>query len=189
VKAVISWSGGKDSAWALRLARQSGVEPVALLTTYDQATVRIPIHNVPMASIRRQSDALGIPLQPVPLPWPCSNDEYLRRVRVAWQAAAGEGVEAIVFGDIQLADIREFRERALDGVGLTPLFPLWQADTRRLARDIIAAGIDAAITAVDETRLKPDLIGRRFDLSFLAELPLGVDPCGENGEFHTVVSL
>jgi uncharacterized protein (TIGR00290 family) len=188
-RALISWSGGKDSAWALRLARESGIEPVALLTSYNAASDEIPIHNVPMAWIQRHSETLGIPLRTVPLPWPCNNDEYLWRMGEAWDAAASEGIDSIVFGDIHLADIRAFREKALGGFGLTPLFPLWGCDSLQLARDIIAAGIDATVTAVDERHLTRDYIGRRFDTSFLAGLPANVDPCGENGEFHTVVWL
>jgi diphthamide synthase (EF-2-diphthine--ammonia ligase) len=132
---------------------------------------------------------LGIPLRAVPLPWPCSNDEYLGCVGAAWDAASREGIDTIVFGDIHLTDIRGFREKALEGTGLTPLFPLWGFDSAQLARDIIAAGIEATVTAVDERHLTRDFVGRRFDASFLGALPPHVDPCGENGEFHTLVHL
>jgi uncharacterized protein (TIGR00290 family) len=187
MRALISWSGGKDSAWALRLARESGIEPAALLTSYNEATGQIPIHDVPMARIQRHAEVLGLPLRAVPLPWPCDNEEYLRRMGAAWDAAVGEGIDTIVFGDIHLADIREFREKALAGTGLTPVFPLWGCDSAQLAHDIIAAGIAATVTAVDERHLTRAAIGRSFDASFLADLPPHVDPCGENGEFHTVV--
>lgn len=188
-RALISWSGGKDSAWALRLARESGIQPAALLTSFNETSDQIPIHDVPMAWIQRHSEVLGIPLRTVPLPWPCSNEEYLRRFHAAWDAAAREGIDTIVFGDIHLEDIRAFREQALEGTGLTPLFPLWGCDSAHLARDIIAAGIDATVTAVDERRLTREYIGRHFDASFLAGLTPDVDPCGENGEFHTAVWL
>ena len=188
-RALISWSGGKDSAWALRLAREAGIEPVALLTTYNETSANIPIHDVPLAWIQRHSETLGIPLRTVPLPWPCGNDEYLRRVSVALASAVRDGMDTIVFGDIHLADIRAFREKALAGSGLTPLFPLWGSDSAHLAHDMIAAGIHATVTAVDDSRLGQENVGRRFDTAFLAGLPPDVDPCGENGEFHTAVWL
>ncbi|HEY3835478.1 MAG TPA: ATP-binding protein [Bryobacteraceae bacterium] len=190
MRALISWSGGKDSAFALRRARESGVEPVALLTSFNEATDQIPIHDIPMSWIRRHAEMLGLPLRTVPLPWPCSNDEYLGRMRAVWGAAAAEmGADCIVFGDIHLEDIREFRERGLAGSGLTPIFPLWGYRSMKLAADIISAGINATIASVDERRLARELVGRRFDAGFVADLPADVDPCGENGEFHTAVWL
>jgi uncharacterized protein (TIGR00290 family) len=188
-RALISWSGGKDSAWALRRARESGLEPAALLTSYSEASGEIPIHNVPLAWIERHSQVLGIPLRTVPLPWPCGNEEYLRRMSAAWEDAARDGVDTIVFGDIHLADIRAFREQALATSGLTPVFPMWGCDSAQLAQDIISAGIRATVTAVDERHLSHDFVGRPFDLPFLSDLPPDVDPCGENGEFHTAVWL
>ena len=142
-----------------------------------------------MDEIRRHAEALGIPLRVVPLPWPCSNEEYLARWGAVWQAAAGEGISAAVFGDIHLTDIRTFRENALSGTGVSPIFPLWGRESRELAHDMIAGGVHATVTAVDESRLNRGLIGRRFDEGFVAELPEGIDACGENGEFHTVVHL
>ena len=190
MRALISWSGGKDSAFALRRARESGVEPVALLTSFNQATDQIPIHDIPMSWIRRHADILGLPLRTVPLPWPCPNDEYLCRMQSAWSDAALElGADSIVFGDIHLQDIRDFRERGLAGSGLDPVFPLWGYASSQLAAEIIAAGINATIASVDEKRLSPELVGRRFDSEFVAALPPGIDPCGENGEFHTAVWL
>ena len=188
-RALISWSGGKDSVWALRLARESGLQPGALLTSYSEASGEIPIHNVAMSSIEGHSEILGLPLRTVPLPWPCNNEEYVRRMTAAWQAAALDGFDSIVFGDIHLADIRDFREKALAGTGLKPVFPLWGINPAQLAQDIIAGGINATISAVDERHLSRDYVGQRYDLSFLAALPPHVDPCGENGEFHTVVHL
>ena len=173
---------------ALRRARESGVEPVALLTTYNEATAQVPIHQVPLELIVRQAEVSKLPLRSVALPWPCPNAEYLHRVRAEWQAAASDGMDSVVFGDIHLADIRAFREGALDGTGLAPIFPLWGSDSRELAREIVAAGIHATITAVDK-RLPQSFIGRRYDAAFLDDLPPDVDPCGENGEFHTVVWL
>jgi len=189
MRALISWSGGKDSAWALRCARELGVEPALLLTSYDEASGLIPIHEVPMSWIERHSSVLGIPLRKVPLPWPCGNDEYLQRMGDAWKEAAVSGIDCIVFGDIHLADIRAFRESALAGTGLTPLFPLWGVDSQDLANDIVRSGMNVTVTAVDERRLSREWVGRRFDTAFLEAMPPTVDPCGENGEFHTAVWL
>jgi diphthamide synthase (EF-2-diphthine--ammonia ligase) len=142
-----------------------------------------------MPLIRAQAERLGLPLRTVPLPWPCKNEEYLRRLGQAFQSAVCEGIDTIVFGDIHLADIRAFREQSLTGTGLTPVFPLWGSDPAQLATEIIAAGISATVTAVDERLLPNSLIGRRYDHEFLAALPPSIDPCGEKGEFHTVVWL
>ena len=143
-----------------------------------------------MAWIRRHAENLNLPLHVVPLPWPCSNEEYLRRMGAAWNDAAVQlAADCIVFGDIHLEDIRAFRESALAGSRLAPVFPLWGCDSRHLAMDIIAAGIHATIASVDERHLSRESVGRRFDATFLASLPPGVDPCGENGEFHTAVWL
>jgi diphthamide synthase (EF-2-diphthine--ammonia ligase) len=160
-----------------------------LVTSFDEASGQIPIHNVAMTSIRAHAGALGIPLRTVPLPWPCGNQEYRRRWRLLWDAAVREGIDSIVFGDIHLADIRAFREESLQGIGLTPVFPLWGCNPQQLAQEIIAAGIAATVTAVDEKVLSQSFVGRLFDAAFLADLPEHVDPCGENGEFHTVVHL
>jgi uncharacterized protein (TIGR00290 family) len=188
-RALISWSGGKDSVWALRRAREAGIEPVALITTFNQATAHIPVHHVPLHLIQAQAETLGLPLRPVPLPWPCNNEEYLLRVGAALASAALEGIDTIVFGDIHLADIRAFREHALAGTGLAPVFPLWGMDSAQLAHEMIASGMNATIAAVDERVLPASFIGRPYDAAFLADLPPAVDPCGENGEFHTMVQL
>jgi uncharacterized protein (TIGR00290 family) len=160
-----------------------------LLTSFDEATGNIPIHGVSMEVIHRHAEALRVPLRTIPLPWPCPNEVYVSRWRAAWDDAAREGIESIVFGDIYLSDVREFRERALAGTGLSPVFPLWGRDPGELANQIIVGGVRAVITAVDEERLGREWIGRRFDAKFLCELPPAIDPCGENGEFHTVVEL
>jgi len=142
-----------------------------------------------MEAVRRHSEVLGIPLRVVPLPWPCTNEEYLRRWGSVWAEAGREGIEAVVFGDIHLAEIRAFREAALAGSGLAPTFPLWGRKSDELAHEMIAAGVRARVTAVDESRLAREWIGRDFDLRFIDELPAEIDACGENGEFHTLVEL
>lgn len=145
------------------------------------------MHAVRRELVELQADAAGLPLWTVPLPWPCSNEEYEARMREVCTRALGEGVEAIAFGDLFLADIRAYRERQLAGTGLEPLFPVWQIPTRELAATMIAAGLRARITCVDPKALPREFAGREFDTAFLNDLPEGVDPCGENGEFHSCV--
>lgn len=187
-KVLLSWSSGKDSAWTLHALRQRGeVEVVGLVTTLNEAFGRVAMHGVRAELVRAQADAAGLPLWPVPLSWPCSNAEYEARMRAVIEKARSEGVTAFAFGDLFLADIRAYRERQLAGTGIEPLFPIWgtPADTPALAREMIAAGFRATLTCVDPRHLSPAFAGREFDGALLADLPPGVDPCGENGEFHT----
>ena len=187
-KVLLSWSSGKDSAWALHVLRLRGeVEVVGLVTTLNEAFGRVAMHGVRAELVQAQADAAGLPLWPVPLPWPCSNDEYEARMRAVVGTARAAGVTAFAFGDLFLADIRAYRERQLAGTGIDPLFPIWGTadDTPALARAMIAGGLRATLACVDPRRLPPAFAGREFDLGLLAELPTGVDPCGENGEFHT----
>jgi uncharacterized protein (TIGR00290 family) len=187
-KALLSWSSGKDSAWALHVLRQRGeVEVVGLVTTLNEAFGRVAMHGVRAELVRAQADATGLPLWAVPLPWPCSNDEYETRMRTVIERARAAGVTAFGFGDLFLSDIRAYRERQLAGTGLEPLFPIWgtPADTPALARAMIATGFRSALACVDPRHLAPTFAGRAFDLELLADLPAGIDPCGENGEFHT----
>jgi uncharacterized protein (TIGR00290 family) len=187
-KVLLSWSSGKDSAWALHTLRQRGeVEVVGLVTTLNEAFGRVAMHGVRAELVRAQADAAGLPLWPVPLPWPCSNAEYEARMRAVIERARSEGVTAFAFGDLFLADIRAYRERQLADTGLEPLFPIWgaPADTPALARAMIAAGFRSTLTCVDPRQLPATFAGREFDSQLLADLPPGVDPCGENGEFHT----
>ena len=187
-KVLLSWSSGKDSAWALHVLRQRGeVEVVGLVTTLNEALGRVAMHGVRTELVQAQADAAELPLWPVPLPWPCPNDEYENRMRAVVERARTEGVTGFAFGDLFLADIRAYRERQLAGTGLAPLFPIWgtPADTPALARAMIAAGFRATLTCVDPRQLDPPFAGREFDRALLAALPPGVDPCGENGEFHT----
>lgn len=187
-KVLLSWSSGKDSAWSLHLLRQQGdYEITGLLTTINAAFDRVAMHGTRREILELQAEAAGLPLVTVPLPWPCSNAEYERIMQGVCRTAVEQGVSAIAFGDLFLEDIRAYRERQLRGTGLEPLFPLWQIPTRQLAEEMIASGLRAKLVCVDPKKLSPDFAGRDFDRKLLADLPAGVDPCGENGEFHTCV--
>jgi uncharacterized protein (TIGR00290 family) len=185
---VLSWSGGKDSAWALHLLRSSGeFEVVALLTTFNREFDRVAMHAVRRDLIETQASAADIPLWTIELPWPCDNREYEARMADACGRAVREGIRHIGFGDLFLTDIRAYREAQLRGSGLEPVFPLWGVPTAPLAREMIAAGLRARLTCVDPKALPEQFAGRDFDQALLSDLPKGVDPCGENGEFHTFV--
>jgi uncharacterized protein (TIGR00290 family) len=188
IRAWMSWSSGKDSALALHEVRHSGdVEVTGLLVTMNAAADRVAMHAVRRPLLEAQAAALGLPVHLVQLPWPCPNDDYERLMTGAVEAARADGATALVFGDLFLRDIRAYREQQLAGTGLTPLFPLWERPTAQLAEQMIEVGIDAVITCVDPKALDRSFAGRRFDARFLADLPATVDPCGENGEFHTFV--
>jgi uncharacterized protein (TIGR00290 family) len=182
----LSWSSGKDSAWALHLLRQNPeIEVRALLTTVNERFDRVAMHGVRQEILEAQARAAGLPLISVPLPWPCSNEDYEARMAAVCKRAVAEGIEAIAFGDLFLEDVRAYRVRQLKATGLEPLFPLWGIPTSQLAREMIAAGLQARIACVDPRQISAHLAGREFDLSLLAELPAGADPCAERGEFHT----
>jgi uncharacterized protein (TIGR00290 family) len=183
---LLAWSSGKDSAWALHVLRQSGeYKVVGLLTTFNEAFDRVAMHAVRRELVEAQAAAVGVPLWPVDIPWPCSNEEYERKMAAACERAVAEGVEGIAFGDLFLEDVRAYRERNLAPTGLTPLFPLWKIPTDKLVRDMIAGGQRAVITCVDPTKLSRDFAGREIDVALVDALPAGVDPCAENGEFHS----
>lgn len=185
-KAWLAWSSGKDSAWALHVVRESGeFEVVALLTTINRTHGRVAMHAVREALVERQAAAAGLPLVKVPIPSPCTNEEYERAMGEAMARAQAEGVRHVIFGDLFLEDIRAYREKHLAACGMTPVFPLWRRDTRGLAEEMLAGGLSAFLTCVDPRKLDRKFAGRRFDAQLLRELPAQVDPCGENGEFHT----
>lgn len=187
-RVMLAWSSGKDSAWALHCLRQSaGIEVLGLLTTINEAFDRVAMHAVRRELLERQAAAAGLPLVTVPLPWPCANGEYERRMEDACARMLAAGAEAVAFGDLFLEDVREYRAKQLARAGLEPLFPLWGMKTPELARAMIAAGQKARVTCVDPRKMDRGLAGRDYDEGFLAALPGGVDPCGENGEFHTFV--
>lgn len=184
----MSWSSGKDSALALHQARAADdVEVLGLLTTVNAAAERVAMHGVRRTLLEAQAVALGLPLHVVELPWPCPNDVYEEQMATAVALAKGSGIEAVVFGDLFLEDIRRYREQSLQGTWLTPLFPLWQRPTGAVAHDLLVLGFRAVITCVDLRQAPRTLAGRWYDEALLADLPARVDPCGENGEFHTLV--
>jgi uncharacterized protein (TIGR00290 family) len=184
---AVSWSGGKDSALALWTLRRQGREPEALITTVTEGFDRISMHGVRRDLLAGQAEALGIPLVEVVIPPACINEIYEARMAQAFASAPLSDVEEVVFGDLFLEDVRAYRETRLAGAGRSALFPLWRRDTTALAQEFINAGFEATLVSVDPNQLDPAFVGRRFDEALLAELPAGVDPCGENGEFHTFV--
>jgi uncharacterized protein (TIGR00290 family) len=187
-KALLSWSSGKDSAWALHVLRQQpDLEVVGLLTTFNEAFDRVAMHAVRRELVEAQATAAGLPLVPVMLPYPCTNEDYEKHMKKALVEAKTAGVTHMAFGDLFLVDVREYRVRLLEGTGIEPLFPVWttQEETPALARSMLAAGLGAVLTCVDPKQLGERFVGRRYDEALLAELPAGVDPCGERGEFHT----
>ncbi|MBS1854648.1 MAG: adenine nucleotide alpha hydrolase [Acidobacteria bacterium] len=184
-KILLAWSSGKDSAWMLHVLRGQGAPVAALLSTINEAADRVAMHGVRRTLAEAQAGAAALPLWQVPLPWPCSNEEYEARMADACRRAVAEGFDAIAFGDLYLADIRAYREKQLAGSGLTPLFPLWQLPTDELARKMIAGGLRARLACIDTRVLDESFAGREFDASLLDALPSTADPCGENGEFHT----
>ena len=186
-KALVSWSTGKDSAYALHTVRQRGdLEIVGLLTTLTTAFGRVSMHGVREALLDAQSEALGLPCRKIGIGSPCSNEAYEAAMAEALHAEiTGRGVTHVVFGDLFLEDIRAYREAKLQTVGLTPVFPLWQRPTAQLARDMLDSGLRSKLTCVDPKKLDPSFAGRTFDHALLRDLPSDVDPCGENGEFHS----
>ena len=187
-KTLISWSSGKDSAWTLHVLRQSGEYKIAgLLTTMNAEFDRVAMHGTRRELVEAQAAAAaGLPLITVPLPWPCSNEHYESAMREACARALADGIEVMAFGDLFLEDVRRYREEKLAGSGLTPVFPLWGKPTRELVREMLAAGVKARIVCVDPKKLPKEFAGRDLDEAVLEAMPEGVDPCAENGEFHTV---
>jgi diphthamide synthase (EF-2-diphthine--ammonia ligase) len=188
-QALIAWSSGKDSAWALHEARRAGeFEIVGALTTVTDSFARVSMHGVREELLRAQLDAAGLPATVVRIPYPCPNDVYEREMMAAIADAKARGVTHMIFGDLFLEDIRAYREKQLAGTEITPVFPLWLKPTDALARDMIDGGVEAHLAVVDLQKLPAAFAGRRFDASLLDDLPAGADPCGENGEFHSFVS-
>ena len=186
-KILLSWSTGKDSAWTLHVLRQQYPGAIAgLLTTTNGAFDRVAMHSVRRVLLEAQADAAGLPLTVVPLPWPCSNEQYERAMGDAVAGFVDAGFTHVAFGDLFLEDVRQYREARLRDTGLTPLFPIWKTkSTLDLAREMVAVGLSARLTCVDPARLDRSFAGRPFDATLIEALPPDVDPCGENGEFHT----
>jgi uncharacterized protein (TIGR00290 family) len=188
-RALVAWSSGKDSAWALYEIRRAGaIEVVGALTTITSEFGRVSIHGLREELLRAQLDACGLPANIVRIPYPCPNEVYEQAMAAAMHDAKVAGISHVVFGDLFLEDVRAYREQRLAPIGITPLFPLWHRPTDALAREMIAAGVEARLVCVDLKKLPRNFAGRQFHGALLAELPSGVDPCGENGEFHTFVA-
>jgi uncharacterized protein (TIGR00290 family) len=185
-KAVMSWSSGKDSALALHEVRRKGeVEVVGLLTTVSTDYGRVSMHGVREVLLERQAESLGLPLWKVPIPAPCPNEVYEREMARVLAEVARLGVDRVVFGDLFLEDLRQYREAKLREVGMSCVFPLWMRDTTALAGEMLEVGLRATVTCIDPRKLDRSFAGRTFDADFLRGLPDGVDPCGEYGEFHS----
>jgi uncharacterized protein (TIGR00290 family) len=187
-KALIAWSSGKDSAWALHEGRRAGeLDIVGALTTVTDSFARVAMHGVREELLYAQLEAAGLPATVVRIPFPCPNEVYEREMVAAIGEAKARGVTHMIFGDLFLEDVRAYREHQLAGTGIAPVFPLWQKPTAALAREMIAAGVEAHLSTVDLKKLPVSFAGRRFDAALLDALPPGADPCGENGEFHSFV--
>jgi uncharacterized protein (TIGR00290 family) len=185
---LLSWSSGKDSAWSLHVLRQRAeYEVVGLLTTFNDVADRVAMHAVRRELVERQAAGTGLPLWSVPLPWPCSNEQYESVMARTCAKAAAEGIEGVAFGDLFLEDVRAYREKQMRDTGLQPIFPVWGLPTQALAREMIACGTRAKLTCIDTGKLDRSFAGREFDEALLASLPEEVDPCGERGEFHSFV--
>ncbi len=184
MRVLLSWSSGKDSAWALHTLRDQGTEVVGLLTTLNEETDRVSMQGVRRELLLAQGEAVGLPVWEVPLPSPCPNDEYERRMGEAIERATTEGITHVAFGDLFLTDVRAYREAMLEQTGITPLFPIWcgEKSTSELAERMLGSGVGAVITCVDPSQLDPSFAGQDWNP---AALPAGVDPLGERGEFHT----
>jgi uncharacterized protein (TIGR00290 family) len=188
-KAWLSWSSGKDAAYALHVVRSSGnFEVVRLLTTVTDAFGRVSMHGVRESLLDAQAAAVGLPLEKVRIPYPCPNETYEREMSRVLAAAAAEGVRHVIFGDLFLEEVRAYREDRLRPLGFQPVFPLWGRNTAELAREMVRVGVRARVCCLDPRHLPREFAGRSFDASFLDKLPPGVDPCGEKGEFHTCVT-
>jgi uncharacterized protein (TIGR00290 family) len=188
-RAIVSWSSGKDSAWALETVRRAGeLEVAGLLTTVTDGYARVSMHGVREEILDLQAARAELPCLKVRIPPRCANADYEAAMGEALSAARRRGITHIVFGDLFLEDVRRYREERLAGSGVEPVFPLWGSDTRALAREMIEGGLEATVVCIDPKALPSSFAGRRFDARFLEELPAGVDPCGERGEFHTCVT-
>ena len=187
-KVLLSWSSGKDCAWTLHQLRQrDDLEVVGLVTSFNEVFNRVAMHGVRMELVAAQARAASLPLWEIPLPWPCTNEIYQERMAKVIERASASGIEFFAFGDLHLTEIRAYRETQLAGTGVQPMFPVWgtEADSPKLASQMIAAGVRAVLTCVDPKQLSPEFVGREFDRDLLNDLPSTVDHCGERGEFHT----
>lgn len=185
-KTLLSWSSGKDSAWTLyTLQQRRDVELLGLVTTVNQTHQRVAMHAVRLVLLKQQAAAANLPLHIINIPHPCSNENYNQAMDGFFDSIQQIGATHMAFGDLFLEDIRQYREENLKGTGLTPMFPLWLEPTEKLAQKMIDAGLKTRITCIDPNKLSANFAGREFNQQFLDDLPDGIDPCGENGEFHS----
>lgn len=185
-KTVLSWSSGKDSAWALHiLRRQPDIDIAGLFCTINQEFERVAMHAVRVELVRQQAQNAGLPIQLIPIPHSCGDSEYGTIMKNFVGQAKQQGIESFAFGDIFLEDVRRYREANLAESGITPIFPLWGMPTKKLSREMVNSGLRAIITCVDPKQLSSDFAGQEYGESFLERIPAHVDPCGENGEFHS----
>lgn len=185
-RTLLSWSSGKDSAWSLHVLRQDpDIEVVGLVTTINEEYERVAMHAVRLTLLKYQAEAAGLPLHIIPLPNPCSNKIYESRMNDFIASIKNDGIEYMAFGDLYLEDIRTYRESRLKDTGITPLFPIWGIPTDELANTMVQSGLRAHLTCVDPKKLDPAFAGREYNASLISDLPDSVDPCGENGEFHS----
>lgn len=186
MKTLVSWSSGKDSAWMLHVLKQDPAIAIGgLLTTMNEQFDRVAMHAVRRQLLEAQAAAAGVPLRTVPLPWPCTNEQYEERMRASVSQAVAEGFTHVAFGDLFLEDVRKYREEKLAGTGLTPIFPIWGTPTDQLAVRMVESGLRSVLTCVNPKQLDRSFAGRQFDRALLEDLPAGVDKCGERGEFHS----
>jgi len=187
-KTWLSWSSGKDSAWALHVLRQSGEHEVAgLFTTINSAFDRVAMHAVRVELLRHQAQAVGLPLHLIEIPYPCTDEQYAAVMADFMARARNEGVQCMAFGDLYLEDVRRYREERMQRTGIEPVFPLWKKPTRQLLEEMLANGLRACLTCVDPRVLPAEFAGRELTTALLESMPADIDPCGENGEFHTFV--
>ncbi|MCJ7524029.1 MAG: adenine nucleotide alpha hydrolase [Candidatus Aminicenantes bacterium] len=185
-KTLLSWSSGKDSAWALHvLRRQPDINVVGLFCTVNQEFERVAMHAVRIELLHQQAQNIGLPVQLIPIPHPCGDAEYGRIMKSFVGQTKQQGIECFAFGDIFLEDVRKYREANLSASGITPIFPLWGMATGKLSREMVKGGLRAIITCIDPKHLSADFAGQEYGNSFLERIPANIDPCGENGEFHT----
>ena len=185
-KILMSWSSGKDSAWALHTLRQDPtIELVGLFCTVNKEFERVAMHGVRLELLERQAKSLNLPLEVIEIPFPCSNSDYEEIMGKFVERAKAENIEHFAFGDLFLEDIRQYREEKLKGTGISPLFPIWGIPTHQLIREMLAGGLKTVVSCIDPKQISEDFVGKELNADFLASLPGNVDPCGENGEFHS----
>lgn len=185
-KTLISWSSGKDSAWALHVLRQDpSIEIVGLFCTVNNVFDRVTMHGVRSELLKQQAASLGLPLDIIEIPYPCNNDEYVAIMKAFIITAKEKEIECFAFGDLFLEHVRAYRETLLQGTGIAPLFPIWGVSTKTLSRQMVSNGLRAVITCINADQFSQEYAGREYNESFLEDIPEGIDPCGENGEFHS----